>query len=91
MLDMSIIILITNGSIECIHESGWMNLAKVDTHFDRFLDMLVLRRQEGLEDKLGIWKYIFCLNFRLETNLSVSDCPKHLKMTQIMDLSSNSS
>ena len=48
--------------------------------------MLILRRQAELEDKLGIWKYLFCLNFRLGTNLSVSDCPKDLKMTQTMGL-----
>ena len=50
-------------SIECIHESRWMILLKVETLFDTFLDMMVLRRQEELEDKPGIWEYLFFLNF----------------------------
>ena len=51
--------------VECIHESGWMILNILGTPFDRFLDMLILRGQEELEDKLGIWNYLLTLYFRL--------------------------
>ena len=45
----------------------------------QYLDMLVLRRQEELEDKPGIWEYLFFLNFQLMINFGVSDCPTPLK------------